>query len=162
MDDVADTIPDLCRLKAEIYLAQAEAAGPEPDEELLAAALDSCRLALEHKKSNFMAHHVLARCHLARKNAPTALESADRALSIFPRFKEAEELRLTIESMQEAGGGSKGLTPRSNGRQPRARQEADRAVRSISPSSARRALPESMDSAAAPTPSTTELALPPT
>ncbi len=86
-------IPDLYRLRAEIFLEM----------DRTGEALKECRRALRHNEDNFLAHCALAKCYRDMRDGEAALESVNRALSIYPGFEAARQLRKEILSLQRAG-----------------------------------------------------------
>ena len=100
---VGKSVPDVYRLRADVYLALATAAEGPQGGELLDRALDDCRMALTVKDINFWAYYVQARCYIEKKDGPAALESVNNALRIYPGFQEAYQLKMVIRSKQQAG-----------------------------------------------------------
>jgi len=92
-EELGAIIPDLPRLRAEMLLDKGKAK----------EALEQCKRAVALKKTNFMAHYVMARCCRALGDK-AALASVDRALSIYPGFAAACQLRVEILSLQKDGG----------------------------------------------------------
>jgi len=85
-------IPDLYRLRAEILLGLGE----------VAKALADCHRALDLAPEHFLALYIGARCH-ARQEGHTqqALEWLEKALSIYPHFAEARQMK---DELLGAGG----------------------------------------------------------
>ena len=86
-------IADLYRLRAEILL---ETGRPEE-------AVRACREALRREQHHFLAHYVLARCHMDLRDGDAALDSVNRALEIYPDYPAALQLKVEILSLQKAG-----------------------------------------------------------
>ena len=87
-------VPDLYRLRAEILLEKGEPG----------KALNECQQAISLKLQNFMAHYVQARCYRETGDLKAAMESVDRALSIYGGFQKAYQLKVEILSLQKAAG----------------------------------------------------------
>jgi len=87
------SVPDVYRLRAEILLAMDRPAD----------AARECRSALRLKQEHFLAHCVLAECHLRLRDGQAALESVETALSIYGGLERARQLKEEILSLQKAG-----------------------------------------------------------
>jgi len=78
--------PDLYRMKAEVYLAKSL-----PEE-----ALAEARRALQAEPKHFLALYIEARAYAQKSQDRKALEALDEALSIYPGFPEAQQLRAQL------------------------------------------------------------------
>lgn len=87
-EEIDAGIPDLYRIRAEIWLSKSR-----PNR-----ALEACEKALELEPSHFRAYHVMARSYLQRGEKQKALASLEDALSIYSGFEEATRLKTQIQS----------------------------------------------------------------
>jgi len=83
-----DSMPDLYRIRGEIWLSKAR-----PDR-----ALSACKKALSLAPSHFTAYYVKARSHLDAGEKQEALDALEQALKIYSDFDEARRLRERIDT----------------------------------------------------------------